>query len=101
MSYAIGDGWRRRLPISTPLTFDLHARDKDGNPQSRPGYTPFLVTLTPRARGNKATLLRSSHHAEGGVSTYAFSLPREGSYVLSATLRGEHIQDSPFNLVGV
>ena len=92
MSYAIGDGWRRRLPIQTPLTFDIHARDIDGNPQSRPQFTPFLVTLTPRARGNKATQLRALHHTEGGVSSYAFELPREGSYVLSATLKGEHIQ---------
>ena len=97
-TYAAGDGWQRRVPLGVgPVSFVIHAHDAQGNPQSRP-VDSFLVTLTPRARGNHAQQLRTSYIG-GGETECKYELSQAGSYVLSVTLRGLHIKDSPFNIV--
>lgn len=100
MSFAVGAGWKPQVPIHSFLTFDIHARDREGNPQSRPQPTDFLVTLAPRVRGSTYTRLHVVRR-EGAVTTYAFRVPREGPYELAATLEGIHIMRSPFHIQGV
>jgi len=96
-TYAEGPGWQRRILVGDILSFTIHAYDQQGNPQNRPG-DPFLVTLTPRARGNHAVQLRPSYQG-GGLTIVRYEVTKPGSYVLSVTLRGYHIRESPFNLV--
>ncbi len=96
-TYGTGDGWQRRVPLNRVVSFVIHAHDAQGNPQSRPVDT-FLITLTPRQRGNHAQQLRGTYLG-GGETEVRYELTKPGSYVLSVTTRGYHIKDSPFNLV--
>ena len=96
-SYAEGTGWQHRVLVGEDLNFTIHAHDAQGNPQNRP-IDHFVVTLTPRARGNNAQQLRPAYLG-GGCTLVEYNISAPGSYVLSVTLKGFHIRESPLNLV--
>ena len=96
-SFAEGTGWQRRVLVGQKVAFTIHAFDAQGNPQNRP-TDAFRITMTPRARGNHAQQLRPAYLG-GGTTLVEYTIEQPGSYVLSATLKGYHIRDSPFNLV--
>ena len=95
-SYAEGSGWQRRVVVGDKVSFTIHAYDQQGNPQNRPTDT-FMCTLTPRARGNHATQLRTAYLG-GGNTLVEYTVDQPGSYVLSVTLKGYHVRESPFNI---
>ncbi|KAL1515338.1 hypothetical protein AB1Y20_001969 [Prymnesium parvum] len=92
LCFAVGDGWRRRVPVQQTLTFDVHALDEARNPQHP---TTFLVTLAPRAPSSKVSRLFALRHNGRGVATYGYRVHKEGLYTLSVTLEGVPIKDSP------
>lgn len=79
---------RASLLARAPCT--VHSHDAQGNPQNQPNDT-FLVTLTPRARGNHAQQLRPEYLG-GGRTRVRYTAAQPGSYVLSVTLKGYHVR---------
>ena len=96
-SFAEGTGWQRRILVGDEVEFRIHAYDAQGNPQNR-NFDQFRVALTPRARGYKLVEL-FPHSVNSGLYSCRYQIPRPGSYVLSVTLKGYHIKESPFNIV--
>ena len=83
-TYAAGDGWQRRVPLHANVGFVIFARDSQRNPQSRP-VDSFIVTLTPRTRGNHAQQLRTQYLGAGETEC-RYEIVNAGSWVLSVTL---------------
>ncbi|XP_022092151.1 E3 ubiquitin-protein ligase TRIM71-like [Acanthaster planci] len=90
-SYATGDGLKRALQGKI-TTFVVHAKDHNGECRCIGGEAVEVIIQGPEGGLYPAEVI----DRQNGTYTASYRPQLEGRHVVSVTIRGTHIQDSPF-----
>ena len=93
MSIATGDGLKRALRGKT-ASFVLYAKDHHGDNRLVGGDPVDAVITSPEGALYRADIL----DRQNGSYACSFRPQTEGRHVVSLTIRGKHVHESPFNV---
>ena len=88
---ATGDGLKRALR-GKPAAFTLHCKDHIGDPRVVGGDPIEAIVQSPEGALYHADVL----DRQNGTYSISYRTQSEGNHVVSVTVRGQHIHDSPF-----
>ncbi|KAK2181352.1 hypothetical protein NP493_403g08005 [Ridgeia piscesae] len=94
LSVAAGSGLKRVLRGKTAL-FTIHAKDHHGELRMVGGDPVEVVVQSPEGALYRADVL----DRQNGTYSVSYRPQTEGNHVVSVTIRGKHVHDSPFTVL--
>ncbi|XP_072013659.1 E3 ubiquitin-protein ligase TRIM71-like [Amphiura filiformis] len=89
--YATGDGLKRALRSKLAF-FMIHTKDHNGEPRCVGGEPVEVIVQGPEGGMYPAEII----DRQNGTYAVSYRPQVEGQHLVSVTVRGQHIQDSPF-----